>query len=156
MLAATSARRGLTGSGDPERVSREDDEMAVARKREASRDGAREKRNLFRGLVRDEDSKGAEPFLDVDPGLRAREEIGRLVDFRNLLQVRLIEGALLFEVGLVREELDGDLACDLVHGGDPVVQLPEGVLARDVAHGEDALRPVKVRLLEELPEALLA
>src|SRR5439155_397638 len=53
-----------------------------------------------------------------------------------------------------RTEADRDFADGSEHGLDPRVEVLERVVSSDVGHGEDALRPVEVRLSKELAESL--
>src|SRR3972149_3953039 len=59
------------------------------------------------------------------------------------------------EVDLVDRVHDGELAGDPEHGRDPLVELLERGVPREVAHREDAPAPLEVRVLEEVAEALL-
>src|SRR3990172_4527046 len=107
-------------------------------------------------LLRDERGQLPERLLHVLPGPGRREVVGRLVRAREPPHLLVGDLRAVGEVGLVPEEEQGDRPRDLVDRGDPVGELRQGVLARDIANGEDARGPVEVGLLEELPEALLA
>src|SRR5947209_18407724 len=97
------------------------------------------------GAGRDHLRELEEAHFDVLARLRAREQEVGLVALRHPLYVGLRDLRLVLQVRLVREELHGDVPGDPVHRGDPVVQLVQRVLLRDVAHRADRLGAVALR-----------
>src|SRR6266700_1131670 len=97
-----------------------------------------------------------ERALDVVARLRRREHPRSAVGFGGSLYVGLLHRHLFSEVRFVREVLDRNVARDLHDGRDPVVEVVERLLPRDVAHREDALGPVEVRFLQQFAEPFLA
>src|SRR2546427_5198279 len=81
-------------------------------------------------------------LLDVESRLRAREEIRGAFRFRDRRQVRLLHDALRAEVRLVPEDDERDLARVRPDQVNPTVQVLERVLAGEIAHRQDAMRPL--------------
>src|SRR5712692_2849736 len=97
-----------------------------------------------------------ERFVDAGPGLRGREEGGRVVDRAHPRQLFLADDPTFLEVHLVPEEHDGDISDLLADHLDPVVEIVEGVFARHVAHRDDAMGSLEVRVPQEGSESFLA
>src|SRR3990172_988884 len=102
--------------------------------------------------------EAAKDVLDASARLRGRVVVRRVerADRLRDLAVPVQDRRLVLEVHLVDRVHDRDLAHDAEDVLHPVVELLEGRVARQVGHREDALRPVEVRVLEEVPERLLA
>src|SRR3990172_8190162 len=107
-------------------------------------------------FLRDALGEGLERRLDVHTRFRGREAERAVVGTSGLDLVVLRDLALVLEVDLVPGELNRDLPRHAVHALDPVVQVVQGLLPGDVAHGKDATRAVEVGLFEQFAEALLA
>src|SRR6266571_1171225 len=109
-------------------------------------------------LVEDHRPETLEDGLDLLPGLRRRIKERSVEGAHGLLDllVPIEDHDLVFQVDLVDRVDDRDLADDVEDTLDPVVQLLERRVPRQVAHREHALRSVEERLLQEIPEAFLA
>src|SRR3990170_1230268 len=98
----------------------------------------------------------AERLFHVQPGLGRRERVRGAVRVRDRRQLRLLDDDLRAQVRLVTEEDEGHVPSVRPDHVDPAVQVRESVAAGQVAHRQDPVRALEVRLLQELPEALLA
>src|SRR6266568_3322533 len=109
-------------------------------------------------LVEDHRPETLEDGLDLLPRLRRGIEERSLERARGLLDllVPVEDHDLVFQVDLVDRVHDRDLADDVEDALDPIVQLLQCRVARQVAHCEDPFRTVEERLLQEVPEAFLA
>src|SRR2546427_3240830 len=100
--------------------------------------------------------EGPERLVHAGPGLRGREECLRAVDRPHPGELFLTHDESLGQVHLVPEEHHRDVADLLANHLDPVVQVVERVLAREVADRDDALGSLEVRIAEQGPETFLA
>src|SRR3990170_4665502 len=87
---------------------------------------------------------------------RRRQVVRGLVHRAEPRELLLGHDDALREVALVPEEDDWHAPDLLADHRDPAVQVVERILPGDVAHGEDGLRALEVRVAEEGAEALLA
>src|SRR3989442_1280198 len=107
-------------------------------------------------LLRDALRERLERRFDVHTGLRGREVERAVVCTCRLDHLVLANLELISKIDLVAEKLDRDFPGDAVHAFDPVVEVIEGLLPRDVTHRKDVAGSVEVRLLQQLTEAFLA
>src|SRR3989454_9530854 len=100
--------------------------------------------------------EGPERLVHAGPGLRGREECLRAVDRPHPGELFLTHDESLGQVHLVAEDLHRDVADLLANHLDPVVQVVERVLARDVACRDDPLGSLAIRIREACPLSFLA
>src|SRR2546427_578126 len=106
--------------------------------------------------VSDGVGEGPERLVYAGAGLRGREELRRTVDRPHPGELFLTHDESLRQVHLVPEEHHRDVADLLADHLDPVVQVVERVLAREVADRDDALGSLEIRIAEQGPETFLA
>src|SRR5947199_4087750 len=97
-----------------------------------------------------------ERLVKAMPLLRGRAEMRRAVDRAHPREFLLTDDAPFQEVHLVPEEHDRDVPDLLADHLDPVVEIVERVLARQIADRDDAMRAFEVRVPEEGPETFVA
>src|SRR5436309_10324418 len=107
--------------------------------------------------LEDQGPEATEEDLHVLARLRRGVEVWRLERPYGLLDllVAVQDHDFVFQVDLVDRVDDRNLADDVEDALDPVVELFERRVSREVAHCDDPFRAVEERLLEEIPEALL-
>src|SRR2546428_5578788 len=100
--------------------------------------------------------EGPERFVHAGPGFRGREELWRAVDRTHPGELFLTHDESLGQVHLVPEEHHRDVADLFANHLDPVVQVIERVLAREVADRDDALGSLEIRVAEQRSESFFA
>src|SRR5436190_17809187 len=100
--------------------------------------------------------EGLEGLVHAVACLRRCEEMRGAVDRAHPGELFLADDAPLQEVHLVSEEDDRDVPDLFADHLDPVVEVVERVLARQVADRDDAMRAFEVRVPEEGAETFLA
>src|SRR5438093_9284523 len=100
--------------------------------------------------------EGLEGLVHAVACLRRCEEMRGAVDRAHPGELFLADDAPLQEVHLVSEEDDRDVPDLFADHLDPVVEIVERVLARQIADRDDAMRAFEVRVPEEGPETFLA
>src|SRR5438094_4136411 len=100
--------------------------------------------------------EGFEGLVHAVACLRRCEEMRGAVDCAHPRELFLAHDAPLQEVHLVSEEDDRDVPDLFADHVDPVVEVVERVLARQVADRDDAMRAFEVRVPEEGAETFLA
>src|SRR3989449_7474696 len=118
--------------------------------------GAKVEMGSLVAAVSDGVAEGAERLVHAGTGFRGREELRRAVDRPHPGEFFLTDDQPFGQVHLVPEEHHRDVADLLANHLDPVVQVVERVLAREVADRDDALGSLEIRIAEEGPESFLA
>src|SRR5438128_7301767 len=92
-----------------------------------------------------------ERILHMLAVFRGREDIRAAERIGHLREVGDAELRLCGQIGLVRDQDDGDLPRDALDGFDPTREDREGLASRQVCHRENPLRAVEERVTEQLP-----
>src|SRR5213593_3246924 len=93
-----------------------------------------------------------ERILHILAVFRGGEDVGAVERVGHLRELADAELRLCGQIGLIRNEHQGDLSRDTLDGFDPACEDREGLASRQVGHREDPLRAVEERVTEQLPE----
>src|SRR2546428_2049676 len=102
---------------------------------------------------RDLSCQTQERVLHILAVFRGREEISTAEGIGQLRKVFDAELRLCGQIGLIRDEYNGDLARDALDGFDPPREDRQGLASCQVGHRKDPLRAVEERVAEQLSKS---
>src|SRR2546422_9354761 len=91
-----------------------------------------------------------ERILHILAVFRGGEDVGAVERVGHPRELADAELRLCGQIGLIRNEHQGDLSRDTLDGFDPAYEDREGLASRQVGHREDPLRAVEERVTEQL------